>query len=224
MLQYLLVFVAGMAGSFHCAGMCGGFACGLTPDPRGKLHTSLRHFTYNSGRGITYVFLGTFAGVTGGFLQRGGIIFAERTLALTAGLFMVLMALKISGYLAHIGITRTEATAGRFLIFFRRLLATPGVSAPFAFGLANGFLPCPLVYAFLARAAATGTPLTGAATMAAFALGTFPMMLLLGGLGPVLRYQWRKRGAGVAAVFLLLLGVITALRAFIPLQMHMHMV
>ena len=35
MTYYLVVFAAGFAGSFHCLGMCGGFACGLGRDPRG---------------------------------------------------------------------------------------------------------------------------------------------------------------------------------------------
>jgi sulfite exporter TauE/SafE len=32
---YLLLFGAGFAGSFHCVGMCGGFACAIGRDPRG---------------------------------------------------------------------------------------------------------------------------------------------------------------------------------------------
>jgi sulfite exporter TauE/SafE len=31
---YLVIFAAGFAGSFHCIGMCGGFACALGRDPR----------------------------------------------------------------------------------------------------------------------------------------------------------------------------------------------
>ena len=29
MTYYALLFIAGLAGSFHCIGMCGGFACAL---------------------------------------------------------------------------------------------------------------------------------------------------------------------------------------------------
>ena len=36
MSYYALLFIAGVAGSFHCIGMCGGFACGLGGDPRGR--------------------------------------------------------------------------------------------------------------------------------------------------------------------------------------------
>jgi len=62
MTYYLVVFAAGFAGSFHCIGMCGGFACGLGRDPRGRVATTIRHLLYNSGRLTTYCFLGALAG------------------------------------------------------------------------------------------------------------------------------------------------------------------
>ena len=45
----------------------------------------------------------------------------------------------------------------------------------------NGFLPCPLVYAFAAQAAGSGGALPGLLVMLAFGLGTFPAMLLVAG-------------------------------------------
>ena len=40
MTYYLVIFAAGFAGSFHCIGMCGGFACALGRDPRGPTRPS----------------------------------------------------------------------------------------------------------------------------------------------------------------------------------------
>jgi len=51
-------------------------------------------------------------------------------------------------------------------------------------GVFNGFLPCPLVYAFVAEATSTAGALPGFLTMASFGLGTFPAMLMMGGVGP----------------------------------------
>ena len=65
MTYYLVVFAAGFAGSFHCLGMCGGFACALGRDPRGRGATTVRHLLYNSGRLTTYCFLGALAGALG---------------------------------------------------------------------------------------------------------------------------------------------------------------
>ena len=40
MTSYLLIFVAGIAGSWHCVGMCGGFACALGPIRAGAAATA----------------------------------------------------------------------------------------------------------------------------------------------------------------------------------------
>ena len=49
MAYYAVLFVAGFAGSFHCVGMCGGFACALGRDPRGRAASLLRQLLYNTG-------------------------------------------------------------------------------------------------------------------------------------------------------------------------------
>ena len=65
MTAYIVIFAAGFAGSFHCIGMCGGFACALGRDPQGRGATVLRHLLYNTGRLTTYCFLGGLAGAFG---------------------------------------------------------------------------------------------------------------------------------------------------------------
>ncbi|MGH8263419.1 MAG: sulfite exporter TauE/SafE family protein [Steroidobacteraceae bacterium] len=224
MLHYAVIFAAGFAGSFHCAGMCGGFACGLAPDPRGRLPTILRRLAYNSGRVVTYSFLGALTGAFGQLVIRSSHLgVAQSALAMFAGLLMILMALQLYGWLPAAGHGGGTATIAKWLPGLRRILVEPGYLPPLAFGVLNGFLPCPLVAAFLARSATTGTPLSGATLMIAFGLGTFPAMLLLATLGPLFKFQWRRRGVQVAGAFILLLGVVTLLRAFaLPAHGHWH--
>ena len=72
-------------------------------------------------------------------------------------------------------------------------------------GLLNGLLPCGLVYVACAGATATGGVLTGVCYMAAFGLGTVPMMLaisLSGKLVPI-RLRLKLRAAIPVSVFLL---------------------
>src|ERR1700687_4957873 len=61
MAYYLMLFAAGFAGSFHCIGMCGGFACALGRDPDGHAATVLRQLLYNTRRLTTYCFLAGLA-------------------------------------------------------------------------------------------------------------------------------------------------------------------
>jgi hypothetical protein len=241
MTPYVLVFLAGLAGSLHCAGMCGGFACALGSDPRGRGATLRRHLLYNTGRLTTYVFLGALVGLLGAALVGGSgggepLLLAQRGLAFVAGLLMVFIGLQFLGW-AGGWFRRTHGTgvglggqaAARAL---RGLLRAPGAGTPLAFGVFNGFLPCPLVYAFLAHTAAVclsdpgRAVATGALTMAAFGLGTFPALLLAAWLGRTLRPlalrpQWRRRSVQLAGAFILLLGVVTILRGALPAGEHL---
>src|SRR3546814_14188584 len=53
-MEYPLIFLAGIAGSWHCVGMCGGFACTLGYDAHGRPATLARQLVYNLGRVTTY--------------------------------------------------------------------------------------------------------------------------------------------------------------------------
>jgi uncharacterized protein len=230
MTYYALLFIAGFAGSFHCIGMCGGFACALGADPRGAGATSVRHLLYNTGRLTSYCFLGGLAGGLGQVICTSlgsrpapeapifivSLDAARRALALLAGLLMILMALRFFGLR---GWQRVSSGFGASMLVnsLRTLLRRPGHAAPLAFGVLNGFLPCPLVYAMIAQAATTGDVLSGCLTMAVFGLGTFPAMLTMGGIGRLLAPRWRQRGVRLAGSFILALGLVTLARGVLPM-------
>jgi sulfite exporter TauE/SafE len=229
MTYYLLVFVAGIAGSFHCIGMCGGFACALGAGPHGRGAGLVRHLLYNGGRVATYAFIGVIAGSLGGLTIAGhgqapalGDSFdvGQRVLAVVAGLLMIVMALQLFGLLQRLHGVLVGFGGSTVVVALRSLLLARGPAAPLAFGVINGFLPCPLVYAFAAQAASTAAALPGFLTMAAFGLGTFPAMLLMGGVGTLLRPAWRRRGVWLAGGFILVLGLATIGRGLLPLTEH----
>lgn len=249
-IPYVLIFLAGFAGSLHCVGMCGGFACGLGADPRGRAATLIRHLTYNTGRVMTYCFLG---GLFGYFsvhvvhsLEGSSLVLAQRALAGISGALMIFIGLQFLGLLrrSHAG---ALGMGGQLLSqALRDLVKSPHPGAPLAFGVVNGFLPCPLVYAFVIQAAASGGPLPGFLVMLLFGLGTFPAMLFMGGVGLLFRSRiqqptiqtvpagtlksgstgtwlsadWRMHGVRLAGAFIVLLGLITAARGVLPLTGH----
>jgi sulfite exporter TauE/SafE len=220
-----LIVAAGFAGSFHCVGMCGGFACALGRDRSGAcVATVARHLIYNSGRLASYTFLGALAGMAGAGLLAtdGGTLAAagQRLLAVLAGVLMMLMGLQLLGRLQRLHASAAGLIDRVLAGALRSLLHAPGRAAPLAFGVFNGLLPCPLVYAFVALAAASADPARGALVMAAFGLGTFPAMLASGGLAARLRYHWRLRGVRVAGLFILALGAVTVARGVLPLDGH----
>jgi len=233
MSYYALLFIAGIAGSFHCIGMCGGFACALGGDPRGPSATAVRHALYNIGRLTTYCFLGGLAGGLGWAIytclgtrsQLGAPVLSEsleavqRGLAVIAGLLMIVMALQFFGVRGARRVT-TGFGGSTLATALRSLLGRRGHAAPLAFGVLNGFLPCPLVYAMVAQAASTVDVLSGCLTMVAFGLGTFPTMLLMGGLGRLLAPRWRQHGVRLAGSFILVLGLVTLGRGIVPITAH----
>ncbi|MGI8853648.1 MAG: sulfite exporter TauE/SafE family protein [Methyloceanibacter sp.] len=232
MTYYLVIFAAGFAGSFHCIGMCGGFACALGHDPRGRIATVERHLLYNAGRLTTYCFLGGIAGALGAVLctsrgievpvLNGPLDAAQRFLAIAAGLLMIAMALQFFGLLQGFHRVTVGFGGSTLAVSLRSLLKSPSPTAPVAFGVFNGFLPCPLVYAFAAQAASTAGALPGFLVMLSFGLGTFPAMLMMGGVGRMLAPAWRQRGVWLAGSFILVLGLITLSRGVLPFAAHVH--
>jgi uncharacterized protein len=232
MSAYVVIFAAGFAGSFHCIGMCGGFACALGRDPQGQAATLLRHLLYNTGRLTTYCFLGALAGALGQAictsqgmtvpLLSGPLDSGQRILAIVAGLLMIGMALQFFGLMRGLHGLSIGFGASTLAASLRSLLKAPGHAAALAFGLFNGFLPCPLVYAFAAQAASTAAMVPGILTMFAFGLGTFPAMLLMGGVGRILAPAWRQRGVWLAGTCILLLGLVTLGRGLFPFAVHWH--
>ena len=244
MYHYALLFIAGIAGSFHCIGMCGGFACALGYSPAGRMSTLLRHLLYNTGRVTTYAFMGGLVGLAGqtffetaekapiaagqehkilaqfGPLLTESLSTGQRILAVFAGLLMVVMALQLFGYLQRLHGFTVNLGGSTLVVSLRNLLNSSSYTAPLAFGVFNGFLPCPLVYAFAAQAAASADSLSGMMTMVAFGLGTFPAMFIMGGVGQWLRPRWRQRGVQIAGMFILLLGLITIARGVYPFTGH----
>jgi hypothetical protein len=255
MTPYLVAFVAGLAGSLHCLGMCGGFVCVLGRDARGRSATLRRHLVYNVGRVTSYCFVGALVGELGMLLTgatAGGspVVFAQRALALCSGALMVFFGLQFFG-LFRVRPGRVGDAAAQFAGALRELLRAPGQAAPLAAGVLNGFLPCPLVYAFAAQAAGCGSALRGMLTMVAFGLGTFPMMLAVGVIGAVRRESagstsvvlppqrrlahalpnnggrggtiaWRRGCVRFAGALIVLLGVVTLARGVVSFGGHLH--
>jgi len=233
-IEYPLIFLAGLAGSWHCAGMCGGFACALGSDQRSRAASLARQLTYNLGRVTTYCFLGALVGFLAVALcsSEAGIpptSGAQRMLAITSGLLMVFIGLSLLGWLRRLSHPPLLGFGAQSLAqALRQLLRAPGPAMPLAFGVFNGFLPCPLVYAFLAQAAGSGGPLPGLLVMLAFGLGTFPAMLLMGWLGAAGwpfgagAERWRRSGIDLAGAFIIVLGLITLARGIVPMAGHSH--
>src|SRR5688572_19519170 len=175
------VFLTGLLGGVHCAGMCSGIV-GALSGPAGSRRLS-RHLGYNFGRVISYAFAGALAGAVGGVgLLLDGVLPVQLALYVLANAMLIALGLYLTG------VSNVTAGMGRVgLVLWRRLHPLtrhllPADTLPRAVGLGLlwGWLPCGLVYAVLATALLSGSALDGAAIMATFGLGTLPNLLLAG--------------------------------------------
>lgn len=155
-------FVLGLMGSGHCLGMCGGFALAVARGPAYRKHL----LGYQLGRGLTYLSLGALTALVGTGLAR---LVSPRVVMLGAGVFMMVLGLGLISPRSLLP-TGWVARHGGKWIKERRF------EGSVLLGVANGFLPCGLLYAGLAQAGVAGNPIFGALTMFAFWLGTLPAL------------------------------------------------
>lgn len=164
-------FVAGVVTSLHCVGMCGPLSCALIKGPRGG-GQFLSHGVYHLGRLGSYSLLGALAGMAGGGLVGWLGDGPARLAPWGFALFFLGMALGFDGFL-----TRWQAKRGVGRKLVQGAYRAKGYSRGLALGLATPLIPCGPLYLMLWATTMTGSALNGAMVMAAFALGTAPLLL-----------------------------------------------
>lgn len=219
------VFVAGLLGSVHCAAMCGSFAClasgGEASGARGASRGAGRGTaTYNLGRLLSYTVLGALAGAAGAGLDRAGAVVGfARPAAVVAG--ALLIAWGTATLLAALGVrvpalAVPPALASAIARGVRSVRAQRPEVRGLALGALTAALPCGWLYAFVATSAAAGSALGGAVVMAAFWMGTLPMMAAVGLGAQRLLGPARRRLPAITAAVLVVLGALTVAGRFTP--------
>ncbi|WP_373989725.1 sulfite exporter TauE/SafE family protein [Duganella sp. BuS-21] len=232
--QLLPVFVVGLAGSIHCAGMCGGIVTAIsvvpaqaathrTPvrivsmDSRSNGNDALLVLAYNTGRIGSYMLAGALAGgLAGGARSMAALADVQLGFYWLANLMLVALGLYLMN--AWRGLARLEQ-GGRLLWrriapATRSLLPADTPAKSLALGALWGWLPCGMVYSALTTALLSGSAADGAAMMLAFGLGTLPMLTALGLLGARVAQTMQRRPMRIGAGLLVLsFGVLGLARA-----------
>lgn len=184
-------FLAGLLGSGHCFGMCGGIAgsLGALSGINAQKSMAWPAVQFNLGRLFGYAILGAAAA---GILGAAGEIMALKPLGkwlrgLTA-LMVLLIGLRFLIDWRGLDIIE-KGGAGiwkRIMPVAIRISQRHDWIGRLGLGLCWGFLPCGLVYTVLMTAASTGHAAGGAITMFVFGAGTLPAMLGLTIAAPAL--------------------------------------
>lgn len=163
-------FILGLAGSLHCIGMCGPLVMSLPfRKEQGTLSAS-RFFFYHIGKLTTYSAFGAVAGLLGSSFA---FFHWQQALSFIAGGALLLLTL-LPFLKRKLSFGTTVSTL--YARLHQRATQLPSSVYLFLSGLLNGLLPCGLVYAALAGAAATGHLYSAILFMFFFGLGTMPSL------------------------------------------------
>jgi sulfite exporter TauE/SafE len=178
---------ASLVGSVHCAAMCGSFVAVCSSAEHGTKTRLATHASYNLGRLLVYVTLGAVAGAIGKLTDFAGVALGlGRVAAVVTGVLMIAWGLSAMLETQGVRIVRFRLPSTALLVqsALSKLNARHPALKSGILGLSSALLPCGFLYAFVLSAAGSAHPVSGAVIMAAFWLGTVPMML---GLGLLLR-------------------------------------
>lgn len=236
MLELYLIASVGFLGSFgHCAGMCGPLTVAFSLSQQKQTSANKWQPLYfnamlNLGRILSYAMVGAAIGAVGSVLIAGGALAGvdstmRRGFAIVTGLMLIwfgLVQIK-PGFLPRLPILHPLLQGNwhdRLNRAMMKLSANAHWWTPIALGMVWGLIPCGFLYAAQIKAAETGSMVMGAATMLAFGLGTFPMMLTVGVSTSKLSAWRRSQLYRLGGWLTLIVGLLTLLRTA---TMHHHM-
>ena len=165
--------VLGLAGSLHCAGMCGPVLLVLTHGARSGARGIA---VYHTARISTYVLIGLPAGYAGRIAIDAGL---GRIAAVIAGALLLAAAAvgasRSPGSISRLWSSAIIRVGGRAAALTQRRRVVGWALA----GSVNGLLPCGLIYGAAVIAGAFGSIPRSALFMAGFGLGTLPALLTI---------------------------------------------
>ncbi len=206
-------FLIGLAAAFSsCLAVTGGLLLAVAAkySERHPELDDLQRFKptlyFNIGRVVSYTVLGATVGALGSTLtlsERG-----TGVLSLLASVIMIILGLQLLNlfpWTRRLHLTLPKALSHRIHDLSGSAGSKPYM--PFALGALTFFLPCGFTQALQLYVLSTGSPVAGAITMLAFALGTLPTLLSLSAISSFARGSFQKHFLRFAGVIVAMLGL-----------------
>lgn len=208
--------VVGLTAGFStCMALIGGLVLGVAAKyaenhPYATTMQKFRpHMFFNLGRIIAFMLLGALIGMIGSAFQlKAGLV---GTLMIAVGIVMLVLGLQLSQVFPRLKNVFT-LPSGLVKKFGGRDTTNKEYSHKDAFlmGAATFFLPCGFTQAMQLMAVSTGNPAQSAIIMGAFAIGTTPGLLGIGGLTSIVNGAFAQqffRIVGVVVIAMALLNI-----------------
>lgn len=218
-----VVFLVGLtAGISTCMAIVGGLVLGASARfvKQKPFASAMEKFTphiyFNLGRVATFFVLGGLIGWVGSILQLS--LSAIGFLTILVGVSMLIIGAQLIDIFPRLSGCQITLPKGisRFFGMDAYKQAEYSHKNSAVMGGLTFFLPCGFTQAMQLYAISTGSALTGALTMAVFALGTMPGLLGIGGLASIIKGEQSK-------LFFKFAGLIVMALAFFNISNGMNL-
>jgi uncharacterized protein len=206
---FISALVLGLISSFHCVGMCGAIAFSIPTNHLQGFKKVLGILLYNVGRITTYSLFGLLFGLVGRQIFVAGF---QQWFSIIAGCVILIIVIQsaFKKPLFHLpGYKKIQTAVTKLISHF---IGKPSLVNIYMLGVANGLLPCGLVYMALTGALAAGSITGATGFMATYGLGTLPAMFLLSYCKHMIGINSRNTMRRVVPYFVAFMGAILILR------------
>lgn len=209
-----MALIVGLTAGFStCMALIGGLVLGVAAKyaENHPLETPLQkfrpHLVFNLGRIVSFIVFGAIIGAIGSAFSLKGSVLG--LLMMIVGLVMLVLGLQLTEIFPRItkGLTLPSGLAKKLGITQRKNREYSHTNA-FLMGAATFFLPCGFTQAMQLFAISTGSPMQAAIIMGAFAIGTAPGLLGLGGITSLVKGAFARRFFRIVGVVVVAMAVI----------------
>jgi sulfite exporter TauE/SafE len=203
-------FSLGLVGSLHCVGMCGPLALAMPVYHLSSFKKFISLFLYQSGRVTTYAVLGLLFGFLGRRFYMAGF---QQWLSVSLGLLIVASAVVYFLGKNSLHFNFLNRFYGHVQKAIGKLLQSgKGPAAFYMMGIANGLLPCGMVYMAIAGALSATSIRHAVVFMVLFGAGTLPAMMAVSYFGQTIPLSVRSAMRKAVPYFITAMGIILILR------------
>ena len=204
---YMIISVAFLSSFSHCVGMCSGFLSLQTLFFKGKSKREILMLStlYSLARIFAYVVLGALFGAFGAAIsfnmQARGLIFFIVGLAIA----FIGIALLFRGELLKF--VENQKALNFVVRIAKKRIQKKNLTNFLLLGFLNGFLPCGVVYYFLALGILSANFINSAFIMLVFGLCTLPAMLLASFVFGILNEKFKDIMFKISASIMIINGI-----------------
>ncbi|MBI2729396.1 MAG: sulfite exporter TauE/SafE family protein [Sphingobacteriales bacterium] len=179
----------GIISSAHCIGMCGPLSLALPITNLSPAKKWFALFAYNLGRIITYSAMGLLFGLMGRKIYLAGL---QQKFSIVLGVVVILLLVQYYIFRKNNQPAFIKAIYQPVQQWIFKLWSNPAKANYLLLGMANGLLPCAMVYIAIAGALSTSEVNNAVVFMAMFGAGTLPAMMLFTYFGSFLKLSARN--------------------------------